>query len=80
MNISYYQIFHAVQIINIKKPYFKQDAFRFFSLKTFSTVHRSILSAIKIITANSKGINLKGFHSRYLSVEEGHSISRSNCY
>ena len=57
MNISYYPIFHAVQIINIKKPYFKQDAFRFFSLKTFSTVHRSILSAIKIVTVNSKGIN-----------------------
>ena len=29
----------AVQILHIKKPHFKQDAFRLFSLKTFSTVH-----------------------------------------
>ena len=43
--------FHAVQILNIKKPYFKQDAFRLFSLKTFSTVHPSILSAIKTVSA-----------------------------
>ena len=34
--------FHAVQILN-KKPQFIQDAFRLFSLKTFSTGHRSIL-------------------------------------
>ena len=38
--------FHAVQILNIKKLYFKQDAFRLFPLKTFSTVHRLIISAI----------------------------------
>ena len=47
MYIYMYMYIH--QILNIKKPNFKQDAFRLFSLKTFSTVHRSILSAIKII-------------------------------
>ena len=57
-----------------KKPHFKQDAFRLFSLKTVSIVHRSILSAVKIVSANSKGINLKGLHSRCLSTEGGHSI------
>ena len=72
--ISDKSFFYAVQILNIKKPHFKKDAFRLFSLKTFSTVHRSILSAIKIVSANSKGINLKGLHSRCLSVEGGHSI------
>ena len=34
----------------------------------------SILSATKIVSANSKGITLKGLNSRYLSVERGHSI------
>ena len=72
--------FHAVQILNIKKPHFKQNAFRLFSLMTFSTVHRSILSAIKIVSANSKGINLKGLHSRCLRVDRSHSIWRLNYY
>ena len=51
-----------------------------FSLKTFSTVHRSILSAIKIVSANSKEINLKWIrlHSTCISGEGGHFISRSN--
>ena len=60
----------AVQILHIKKPHFKHDAFRIFSLKFFLTVHCSILSAIKIVIANFKGINLKGLHSRCSSVEE----------
>ena len=51
-----------------------------FSLKTFSTAHRSVLSAIKIVSANSKEINLKWIrlHSTCLSGEGGHFISRSN--
>ena len=72
--ISTSHFFHAVQILNIKKPHFKQDAFRLFSSKTVSIVHRSILSAVKIVSANSKGINLKGLHSMCLSAEGGHSI------
>ena len=32
----------AVLILNIKKPHFKQDAFRLFSLKTFSTAGTGI--------------------------------------
>ena len=55
--ISTSHFFHLVQILNIKKPHFKKDAFRFFSLKTFSNAHRSILSAIKIVSADSKEIN-----------------------
>ena len=78
--ISTSHFFHAVQILNIKKPHFKQDAFRLFSLKTFSIVHRSILSAIKIVSANSKGVNLKGLHSRCLRVEGSYSIWRLNYY
>ena len=34
--------FDAVLILNIKKPHFKQDAFRLFSLKTFSTAGTGI--------------------------------------
>ena len=66
--INFYVL--AVQILHIKKPHFKHDAFRIFSLKFFLTVHCSILSAIKIVIANFKGINLKGLHSRCSSVEE----------
>ena len=62
-------LFHAIQILNIKKPHFKEDGFCLFSLKTFSTVHCSVLSAIKIVSENSKGINLKRLQSRCLSVE-----------
>ena len=68
-----------------KKPHFKQFfffvlTFRLFSLKTFSTMHRSVLSAIKIVSANSKGVNSKGLHSRWLSVEGSHFIWRLNYY
>ena len=31
----YIYIFYAVQILNINKPYFKQDAFRLFPLRFF---------------------------------------------
>ena len=78
--ISASHFFHAVQILNINKPHFKPDAFRLFSLKTFSTVHCWILSAIKIVSANSKGFNLKGLNSRCLHVEGSHSIWRLNYY
>ena len=40
----------------------------------------SILSATKIVSANSKGITLKGLNSRCLSVERGHSIWRRPNY
>ena len=60
--------FHAVQVLNIKKPYFKQDGSRLFSLKTFSIVPRSILSAIKTVIAYSKRISLKGLHGRCLTI------------
>ena len=78
--ISTSQFFHAVLKLNIQKPHFKDDAFRVFSLKTFPTVDRRILSAIKIVSANSKAIRLKGLHSRCLTVEGSHSILRSNFY
>ena len=55
------------EILNIKKPHFYQDAVCLFSYQIFSILHFSILSAIEIVSANSKGINLKGLHSRCLS-------------
>ena len=48
--------------------------------KFCKTVHRSNLSAVKIVSANSEGINLKGIHSRCLSVKGNHSIWRLNYY
>ena len=55
---------HAVQIYKYRqKPHFKQDAFSLICLKSFSTVHRSIHSAIKNVNANSEGINSKGLYS-----------------
>lgn len=39
-----------------QKPYVKHDAFRLVSLKTLSTIHRSILSAIRNLDLNCKGI------------------------
>ena len=61
--ISASHFFHAVQILNIKELHFTQDAFHLFSL-----------SAIKIVSGYSKGINLKGLRSRCLNVEVGHSV------
>ena len=46
-DLSTSHFFHAVQTLNIKKPHFKKDVFRFFSLKIYVYI-QNIIVIIKL--------------------------------